>query len=75
MPAYAEELHSQSVSRLHIFQPPRAGQMSDSDRPCQHPASLHTFTNELGYPGEIVLAKAAYDELSSACILLDVRVS
>ena len=31
---------TQSVSRLHLFQPPRADQMSDSDRQSQHPA-LH----------------------------------
>ena len=26
------------VSQSHLFQPPRAGQMADSDRQSQHPA-------------------------------------
>jgi hypothetical protein len=29
---------TQSVTQLHLFQPPRADQMSDSDRQSQHPA-------------------------------------
>ncbi len=38
---------SQSVSRLHLFQPPRADQMSDSDCQSQHRAShpyIHKWT-------------------------------
>jgi hypothetical protein len=47
---------SQSVSHITYFQPPRADQMSDSDRQSQHPAlQLHTFTERVEYIHKIIM--------------------
>lgn len=49
---------SQSVSHLHLIQPPRADQMSGSDRHSQHPAShphlhIETWSHAQDCPAKI----------------------